>query len=138
VVFNVDTPPAQITQVANASGVGVDQTHAARVGDVLNISLSGLYPATGNLSPAQIQVSLGGVTHAPIALTPLTGSAWQVTIVLNGPEQSGQAQQLVVYLDGRSSYPVTVPVARADGTFAAAATDPADPGTTPDNPGGSN
>ncbi len=122
VVINVDTPPAQITQVANSSGASVDATHPIRIGDVITINLSGFSPAT----TSQTQVTLAGVSHTPIALTPLTGNSWQLTVVLNGAEQPGQAQQLIVYLDGRSSYPVTIPIARPDGSFSFAP--PADSG----------
>lgn len=122
VVLNVDTPPAQITQVATGSGTPVDAAHPIHIGDVITINLSGFSPAT----TSQMQVSLAGVAHTPIALTPLTGNSWQLTVVLNGAEQPGQAQQLIVYLDGRSSYPVTIPIARADGSFSFAP--PADSG----------
>ena len=126
VVLNVDTPPSQITQIFTGSGTAVDQTRPARIGDVLTVILSNFAPASSPLALSQVQVSLGGVSHTPISLTPLTGSSWQITIVLNGPEQSGQAQQLITYLDGRSSYPVAIPVTRVDGTIASPATENAE------------
>ena len=119
VLLNVDTPPAQITQVSNSSGVPVDATHPIHIGEVITITLSGFTPA----ATSQTQVSLAGVAHTLIALTPLTGTSWQLTVVLNGAEQPGQAQQLIVYLDGRSSYPGTIPLARADGSFSFAPPD---------------
>ncbi len=134
VLLNIDTPPAQITQIQTGSGVTVDGTHPARAGETLNIVLAGFFPATGTLLTGQSQVSVGGVLHPALSLTPVSGSTWQVTIVLNGPEQFGQNQQVVVYLDGRSSLPVSIPVARADGTFAPTAvtgTDGSDGSETP-------
>ena len=114
VVLNVDTQPAQITQVLNASGGTVDASHPARTTDVLNINVSGFLPAAVSLSLNRVQIAIGGVLHDLVAAAPLTGSGWQLTVVLNGSELTGQAQQLIVYLDGRSSYPATIPLSRAD------------------------
>jgi len=41
----------------------------------------------------------------------------QVAFQLNPNEAEGPAQQLVVYLDGRSSLPASIPVANPDGTY---------------------
>ena len=63
--------------------------------------------------------SLGMVVQgadSTLPVTQLTPATYQVSFLLSATEPVGPAQQIVVYVDGRSSYPVSIPIARPDGT----------------------
>jgi hypothetical protein len=52
--------------------------------------------------------------NAVQVLSPAAG-LYQVSFSLNANEQLGASQQLVVYLDGRSSYPANIAIATPSG-----------------------
>jgi hypothetical protein len=52
---------------------------------------------------------LGGVVHPATQVTQV-GEYTQVTFQLNPDDPVGHWEQLVVYLNGRSSYPAEIPV----------------------------
>jgi hypothetical protein len=56
-----------------------------------------------------VQVGVGGISHPAIQITQV-GEYTQVTFQLNPNDPVGQSEQLVVYLNGRSSYPAVIPV----------------------------
>ncbi len=116
VEVNIDTPPATISAVQNANGAAVDALHAALQGAPLTISLAGFAPPTASIGTGNVQVSLGGVIFTPSQVV-ASGSQWQVTFVPDGTAPVGQAEQLIVYLNGRSSLPVSLPMALPNGTF---------------------
>lgn len=110
VVVNIDTLPAGINAIQNISGNYVTSSQPAHPGDQLIVSLSNFAPDGAGIAPSQVQVGVGGVMRSVLAVTnPVTG-LYQVSFLLNSNEQTGPAQQLVVYLNGRSSYPATIPV----------------------------
>jgi uncharacterized protein (TIGR03437 family) len=117
VLVNIDPPPAGINAIQNASGNYIDSTHPAHQGDLLIITLSNFAPAGSTVAPSRVQVAVGGVMHNALQVNSPAAGLYQVNILLNATEPVGQAQQLVVYLDGNSSYPATIPVAHPDGTF---------------------
>ncbi len=121
VAVNVDNPPATIVSVQNAAGVPLDTTHAVRPGDLVTVTLSGFAPAAPAIAPGSVQVSVGGALYTPFQLTPVS-AVWQVTFVLDASVPPGTADQLVVYLNGMSSLPSTMPVTLPNGTFSAPAT----------------
>jgi uncharacterized protein (TIGR03437 family) len=110
VVVNIDGQPATITAFQNSGGGAIDNNHPAHPGDLISIALSGF--GTG-----RVQISVGGVLHTPLSVTNSPDGSGQVVFVLNANEQVGAAQPVIVYLDGHSSYPGALPVARADGSF---------------------
>ena len=110
VVVNIDTVPAGINAIQNAAGNYITSTAPAHQGDLLIVSLS-------NFGPGNVQVGVGGVLHNALQVTQPIPGLYQVGFLLNANEQVGQAQQLVVYLNGRSSYPATIPVATPSGAF---------------------
>jgi uncharacterized protein (TIGR03437 family) len=109
VVVNVDDQPATIVAVANSAGA-IDGKHPAHQGDLLLLNLTG-FTATDN-----VQVSVGGVRHKVVDVSLFAPGVYQISVLLTA-DQVGPAQQVVVYSDGRSSYPATIPVALPDGTF---------------------
>ncbi len=98
VVVNIDGPPASILSVQTSLGNVVDSGHPAHPGDILTVTLN--TPISG-----RAQIGLGGTMHNAISTT-----ATAVTFLLNSTETTGPAQPLIVYLNGFSSYPVTIPV----------------------------
>ncbi len=107
---NIDTPPATIAAVQNVAGAYIDAASPAHPQDVLIVTLTGFGAPGATIDPSRVQVSVGGVSHQARAITQ-TGAYTQVTFRLNANDPVGQAEQLIVYLDGRSSYPAAIPVA---------------------------
>ncbi len=113
VTVAIDSLPAGIVSVFNNSGVAVDAGHPAHPGDLLTATVSGLAAA-----PGSVQVLTGGVLQSPLQVTPGTNpGTWQVTFLIAANAAIGQSQPLILYLDGRSSAPIAIPIARPDGSF---------------------
>ncbi len=118
VTVNIDSLPASILSIADNSGVAVGSGHAAHAGDLLNVALSGFVPAGITVANSRVQVSMGGVTGTSLQVTPGTvAGTWQVSVLVPPGAAIGPSQPLIVYLDGRSSYPASIPIARPDGSF---------------------
>jgi hypothetical protein len=117
VLVNIDTQPAGINAIQNFSGNYISSTQAAHPGDLLIVSLSNFAPPGTTIANGSVQVGVAGVLHNVIQVTSPVAGIYQVSFLLNANEQLGQSEQLVVYLNGRSSYPATIPVANPDGTF---------------------
>jgi len=116
VAVNIDTPPATVVSVQNAAGNAVDAVHSARQGDVLTVTVNGFAPPVPAIALNRVQVGVGGVLFTPIQVSP-AGSTWQVTFILDTTAPVSPGEQFVVYLDGRSSLPVSIPVALPSGSF---------------------
>jgi uncharacterized protein (TIGR03437 family) len=117
VEVNIDTAPAEINAIQNLSGGYIDSTHLAHPGDGLIVTLANFAAAGSTIAPSRVQVGVAGVMHNATQVNAVGPGTYQVTFQLNPNENEGPAQQLVVYLDGRSSLPATIPVANPDGTF---------------------
>jgi uncharacterized protein (TIGR03437 family) len=111
VVIDIDSQPAAIAAVLDLAGITIDKGHPAHQGDLILLNVNGLMPA----SP--VQISVGGVLRNVLQVTQLAPGTYQAAFLLNTAETVGAAQQVIVYADGRSSYPATMPIARQDGTF---------------------
>jgi uncharacterized protein (TIGR03437 family) len=112
---NVDTPPAGIVAVQSATGGYVDSNSTAHQGDQLIVTM-GNFGSGGPISPARVQVGVGGVSHNATQVSEVAvGSSffYQVTFQLTANDPVGPAEPLIVYIDGRSSYPASIPVAAA-------------------------
>jgi uncharacterized protein (TIGR03437 family) len=117
VVVSIDTLPATIGAVQNNAGGYISQTSPAHQGDYLIVSLNNFAPSGASIVNGQVQVGVGGVMHSVNQVSfPVTG-LYQVGFWLNANEQVGASQPLIVYLNGRSSYPATLPVATPGGSF---------------------
>jgi hypothetical protein len=112
--------PAEIAAVQNSSGAYIDATSAAHPGDTLIVTLSNFAPAGTNINASRVQVSVGGVLHSVLSPIVSVGAYYQVYFELNSNDPVGQSEQLIVYLDGASSYPATIPVAYPNGSFTSA------------------
>jgi len=108
---NIDTPPASIGPVQNSAGTYLDGTHPAHPGDLLMVTLNGFAPAGQTIALSRVQVGVGGALYSPIQITSIGAGAYQVSFLLGASAQTGASQPLIVYLDGRSSYPATITVA---------------------------
>jgi uncharacterized protein (TIGR03437 family) len=120
VTVNVDTPPAAIAAIQDSTNAYISGANPAQEGVVLIITLTNFAPAGETINPNRVQIGVGGVNHNASSVTEtLVGSAnySQVTFQLNPNDPVGPAEPLIVYLDGRSSYPVSIPLANPDGTF---------------------
>jgi uncharacterized protein (TIGR03437 family) len=110
VLVNIDTPPAGINAIQNALGNYITSTSVAHPGDELIVSLSNFAPDGQTIPAGTVQVGVGGVMHSVLTITNPVSGLYQVSFLLNANEQTGPAQPLVVYFNGRSSYPATIPV----------------------------
>jgi hypothetical protein len=61
------------------------------------------------VAASAVQVGVGGVSHQATEINQV-GAYTQVTFALNPDDPVGQSEQLVVYFNGRSSYPALIPV----------------------------
>jgi hypothetical protein len=137
VTINIDTPPAIIVAVANSSGTGVDAAHPAHQGDLLVLTVTnGPVSGAAGLAPDRVQIGVGAVLHGALQVNQTTPGAYQVSVLLTSTEAVGQAQQFVVYFDGRSSIPLNVPVAHPDGTFSVTEVAGGDPPAAGSEPSG--
>jgi hypothetical protein len=113
VMVNIDTTPAGISAIQNGTGGYVDIAHPVHGGDLVVVSLTSFSPAPNSV----IQIGVAGSLHNPLQVTQVGSGTYQVSFLLNTNEALGVSQPLIVYLDGRSSYPATLPVASASGAF---------------------
>jgi uncharacterized protein (TIGR03437 family) len=116
ITVSIANLPAQIDAVQNGSGAYIDASSPAHQSDMLIVTLSNFAPPNTNIDPSQVQVSVGGVFHAVSKITG-AGAVYQVWFSLNATDPVGKSEPLIVYLDGASSYPASIPVAYPDGSF---------------------
>ncbi|MEP6714722.1 MAG: IPT/TIG domain-containing protein [Terriglobia bacterium] len=107
----IDPTPATIIFVqASSTANNVDAAHPAHPGDEMIVSLIN-YSSTGeNFAPSRVQVGVGGTMHSATTVGNGVPGVYQIGFRLNANEAAGPAQPLIVYTDGRSSYPTTIPV----------------------------
>jgi len=117
VVVGIDTFPASIGSVQSGAGTNVTLSSPAHAGDILTASLTNFAAAGSAVATSRVQVSVAGVLRdAAQVFSPAPG-VYQVSFLLNPNETVGSALPLIVYLDGRSSYPAALPVATSGGAF---------------------
>jgi len=114
--LNIDTLPASVVSVQTSNGTAITATAPARQGDSVLITLTNFSPNPNGVA----QVSVNGAMHTATLVGPAAGGAYQISFVLNPNESVGASLPLIVYLDGRSSYPSALAVATPAGTFVAA------------------
>ena len=107
---NIDTQPASITGIQDNAGNAIGASFPAVQTDLLTVSLSGFAPDGTAIATAQVLVGVNGVTRPVLTVTQSAPGVFQVSFLLNANETPGNAQSLIVYLNGRSSYPVTIPI----------------------------
>jgi hypothetical protein len=117
ITVNIDTLPAAIDGVQTSSGAYIDALSPAQQGQMLIVTLGNFAPPGTGIDPSRVQVSVGGVSNSALTITQ-AGSVYQVGFLLSSTDPVGQSEQLIVYLDGRSSYPASIPVTYPDGSFA--------------------
>jgi len=121
ITVNIDTPPATITAIQNSAGAYVYWANPAQEGEVLIVTLANFAPAGAIVNPSQVQVGVGGVNHNATKVTESSAgsvNSTQVTFQLNVNDPVGAVVPVVVYLDGRSSYPSSIPLPNQNGTYA--------------------
>ena len=73
------------------------------------MTLSNFAPAETNIALNRVSVGVGGVSH-PVTKIVSVESYYQIYFAMNASDPVAASDQVVVYLDGRSSYPATIPV----------------------------
>jgi len=107
---NIDPQPASITGIQDSSGNPIGASLPPDPGDLLVVSLTGFAPDGTSIQPGQVQVGVAGLLHPVLTVTQSAPGVFQVSFLLNQNEPTGNAQSVIVYLNGHSSYPVTIPV----------------------------
>jgi uncharacterized protein (TIGR03437 family) len=107
---NIDTQPASVTGIQNSSGAAIGASLPAAQGDLLTVSLTGFAPDGTSIAAGQVQVGVAGALHQVLTVTQSAPGVFEVNFLLGQNEAEGNAQSLIVYLNGRSSYPATIPV----------------------------
>jgi len=79
--------------------------------------LTGFAPDGITIATSRVQVGVGGLMHSVLTVSQPSSGIYQVSFLLNPNEPTGPAQPLIVYLDGNSSYPVTIPITTPSGSF---------------------
>jgi uncharacterized protein (TIGR03437 family) len=110
IAVNIANLPAAIDAVQNTNGAYIDASSPAQQGETLIVTLSNFASPGTAIAASRVQVSVGGVSHPAISPIVAVGAYYQVYFSLNSNDPVGQSEQLVVYLDGASSYPATIPV----------------------------
>jgi len=110
---DIDTQPAAIASVVDSAGAAIGASSPALPGGLVTLSLTGFAPDGTAISPNRVQVSVNGVQHPAFTVQQSGPGVYQVSFVLNADEAAGDAQSVIVYLNGRSSYPATISVAAA-------------------------
>ena len=109
ITITVANLPAAVAAIQNATGAYVDAQNPAHTSDTLIVSMTNFAPPGASIDPSQITISLGGVSHSVYAVNP-AGSVYQIWFHLDPTDPVGASQQMIVYLNGNSSYPVAIPV----------------------------
>jgi uncharacterized protein (TIGR03437 family) len=115
VTVNVDTVPASISAIQNTNGGYITAASPAHPGDYLTVSLTGFAPSGSVIASSRVQIAVAGTMHNAVQVLSPAAGLYQVSFSLNANEQLGASQQLVVYLDGRSSYPANIAIATPSG-----------------------
>jgi uncharacterized protein (TIGR03437 family) len=110
VVVAIDAAPPGVLNVLASDNSTINANRPARPGDVLTVLATGLADAGGAPDPRRVRVSIAGVDHSPVGISPL-GVAHQVQVVLSPSVGSGQAS-LTVSIGNRNSSPYYIPVSK--------------------------
>ncbi len=101
--------PAGINAIQNTSGAYIDSSNPAQAGQTLIVTLSNFAPQGTPINSSQVTVSLGGVSQ-PVYQVTEAGPVYQVYFNTSATDPVGPSEQMIVYLNGVSSYPATIPV----------------------------
>jgi len=107
---SIDRQPASIGAIQQNDGSYLDATHPARPGDVLIVSLNNFAPSKNQIDLERLKILVGGTAQKVVQANSPVEGVWQLTFVLNTDQSIADAQTLIVYLDGRSSYPANLSV----------------------------
>jgi uncharacterized protein (TIGR03437 family) len=110
---NIDTQPAAIASIVDNNGASMGGAVPAVPGGLLTISLTGFAPDGTAISPDRVRVSVNGLQQPAFTVQQSAPGVYQVNFVLSANETASDAESVIVYLDGRSSYPATISVASA-------------------------
>ena len=110
VMVNID-PPEPVIESVLAAGQPVASSNPAQTGEVLDAFLSGFPSLGASIDPARVQVSVGGAT-LPATSVKLNAQSnlYDVKFTLTSAVAPGSQAPMVVYLDGRSSAQITIPI----------------------------
>ncbi|HUA57224.1 MAG TPA: matrixin family metalloprotease [Verrucomicrobiae bacterium] len=105
-ILPIGDPPPAIQSVSSTQGTTVDAQHAANVGDVLSVYVTGFNP---NALPAlsRLGVTISGLPMTIVSIAPAVNGQSQIQFVL-GQSFAGSQVPLAVWLDGSSSNPYTI------------------------------
>ena len=115
VLVTIDPPPALILSLGTGPDSPVDLAHPAKIGDTVTVSLGNFAVGNSPVQLSRVQVTVGGIQH-PVTQVASQNGIYQVSFVISAADATGTSLPLIVYLDGRSSFPASILISRADGS----------------------
>lgn len=111
VLVNIDPLPSPIVAVQTPDGTYLSPSQPAHLGNTVIVTLQNFGSSGSTIAASRIQISLGGVSH-PAASVAQSAGFTQVSFQIGSgdPTSPDAIEELVVYLDGHSSYPAYIPV----------------------------
>lgn len=104
VVLAIDPPPPVIIAVQSSTGLPVDATRPARVGDQIALLVAGL------VGDAPVTIGVNGVEHTAQQVSPAAQAGVSQVVFFLAPGVSPGTHPMTVSQDGRVSGPVSLPV----------------------------
>ena len=114
VLMQVDAPPPVIAAAMNASGAAIDAAHPAHPGDLVTLTVAGLFDASATVPSSSVNVNVAGVDQGAVSViaVPAQPGVCLVQFVLSSNVPSGQqqAQSVTVGISTRISaaFPIAV------------------------------
>jgi uncharacterized protein (TIGR03437 family) len=99
----IGAAPASVTSFLNASGVTIDSTHPAHVGDIISMLVPNFADPTTVVAVTRVQLSVNGVAAPPLIVTPYGNGTTLFQIQTAVPPAASGPQPVAIYLDGRLS-----------------------------------
>lgn len=106
VAFNVDLPPPVIDNVLAGTSGQLDSSHSATPGQLITLIVEGIQNGT----TLPIDVSVGGLDHAPVAVLPSANGTTQVQVILSTSVITGPQIPVTVSVGTRVSSVFNIPI----------------------------
>ncbi|MEZ5403081.1 MAG: IPT/TIG domain-containing protein [Bryobacteraceae bacterium] len=103
-------PPLPVITLAQVSGTKVDASRPAQPGELIALTVANLADPGVEVSPSAVSITVGGVVHSAVAVTPVNGN--HIVQFLLDRGISAGAHAMTVAANDRTSEPIPFPVRR--------------------------
>ncbi len=114
IAFTVRPAPPQVLSITSGPDQAVGPGRPARPGDLIRLQVARLGEPGEAIAPERVTIDVGGARHAAERVAPIAGrpELHEVQFFLGIGAPAGDAVPLIVWIDGRDSLPVTLPIAK--------------------------